>query len=819
MFIKMAKFNNCVVIVATLIGLSINPVAQANALLSPALEPSTDQMLSFLITGFSLGIAAYQVILYWCTRQTIYLHFSAALFGYVLGVGQMNSLWSLTTWPQASVSLVLDMLNLILFISFVKHFFLLFVNFKQVHPFITRAMNIYILFSALLILGYLLFPHPAFYKARSGLIVVACLTGLITIHRWYPTVKHLRTFVVTLVLFLLFMTYHFTQSLLVDNHQTALFSHLDFASGALMFLSFSSLITNRINGDREQRAIAQKTTIQTLEKYQTLYHNALEGLFTTLADGRLLEVNPALEKILGLEFTQQLIANQPFLQQHFVEPDSVWKKITHVLKQQKFIEGFEIQGQDNTWYGLSARHINTNNVDLIEGSLIDISLRKQQELQLSYLANHDPLTQLYNRNEFENYLQDAIRSQSTHTLLFIDLDQFKVINDTCGHAAGDECLRQVAAIFKEHTRQQDMLARLGGDEFGIVFWDKNQAVGKACAERIRLALEANHFQWLQRIFKTSASIGLITIDSRITCGEQALSLADAACYEAKDAGRNRVVINDPDKQVTIYRQSQMDMVATLTQALRDDQLTLFQQPIIALTSKPTGLRHYEVLVRLHTANGLLNPGAFLPAALRYDLLPQIDRWVFNRTCAWLAEGDNLAHTGMVNVNLSPQTLADPGFMIFIRKCLADHALISPAKICFEITEYSAINNFSLVLRNILKLRDLGFRFALDDFGSGFASFDHVKRLPVDFIKIDGRFIRELKQDVTNKTLVRAVAEIAHTLGKQVIAESVEDQETAAILSGFNIDFGQGYYFGRPAALYGQELLPVCAAVEPLFDSV
>ena len=277
-------------------------------------------------------------------------------------------------------------------------------------------------------------------------------------------------------------------------------------------------------------------------------------------------------------------------------------------------------------------------------------------------------------------------------------------------------------------------------------------------------------------------------------------MADAACYEAKNAGRNRIVINEPHKSTTVHRHKQMNMVATLTQALRDQQLTLFQQPIIALVTDPAQLLHYEVLVRLNTDNGLINPGDFLPAAQRYGLLSRIDRWVFKRTCMWLAEDDNLARTGMVNINISPQTLADQAFIVFVRNCITEYAIL-PAKMCFEITEYTALNNFTLVLHHISKLRDLGFRFALDDFGSGFASFDHVKRLPVDFIKIDGQFIRDINQDTTNKILVQAVTEIAHALGKQVIAESIEDEPTADILREYNIDFGQGYHLGRPVALY------------------
>jgi EAL domain-containing protein (putative c-di-GMP-specific phosphodiesterase class I) len=256
----------------------------------------------------------------------------------------------------------------------------------------------------------------------------------------------------------------------------------------------------------------------------------------------------------------------------------------------------------------------------------------------------------------------------------------------------------------------------------------------------------------------------------------------------------------------------MDMVATLTQAIHEHQFVLFQQPIIPLlTGSSTGLQHYEILLRLQTDNELLTPGAFLPAAQRYQMLPQIDRWVFNKTCAWLAEANNLACTGLVNINLSPQTLSDPLFISFAHSCLLDYG-IAPEKVCFEITEYSALNNFTQVLGYINKLRDLGFSFALDDFGSGFASFDYVKRLPVDFIKIDGQFIKDINKDAADKTMVRAITDIAHTLGKQVIAESIEDDETVKILRQFGIDFGQGYYLGKPMALYKLDCSAKCPSL-------
>jgi diguanylate cyclase (GGDEF)-like protein len=796
-----------------LVNLLISTAAQTYSLFSATLNTlqrptslfSCEQIMTFVIAGCSLGIIAYHVIFYRLTRQPIYLHFAGALLCFSIAIGMWNSIWPTPPWPRDCAMVVLDTLSLILFISFSQQFLELFVSFKRSHPVITQVMNGYMMLGGVLIISQLVFAHPVLYLIKSTLIIVASLTMFATLPNWYPTIKHLRTFIATMTLFALINVYtHMCLMLNAEHFISLTHQNIYYFSCLLIFLSFSSLITSRLNQDRKQRNMAQQAAVQALEVYQDIYKNSLEGLFTTRLDGHLLSANPALLQLLKLNITAPLPKLHIHLQAYFMEQQSVWQKIMHRLSVQKSVHNLEVQGQNNIWYCLSAGHINEGGQTVVEGSLTDITERKQQSLKLAFLASHDPLTHLYNRTEFESHLQDAIHSQSTHTLLFIDLDQFKVINDTCGHIAGDECLRQITAIFKQHTSPQDSLARLGGDEFAVVLWDQHQTQGKASAKRLCQALEANHFLWLQRIFKTTISVGLVIIDEKIDSGAQALSLADAACYEAKEAGRNQVVVNDPNKPANLCRASQMDMVTTLTQALKEHHLVLFQQSIIPLGSAVANLHHYEVLVRLHTDTGLMNPGGFMPAAQRYQMLPQIDRWVFAKSCAWLAEGNNLAETGMMNINLSAQTLTDPHFIAFVCGCLADYA-IPAEKLCFEINEYCAINNFTKTLHPVYTLRDLGFNFALDDFGTGFASFDHAKRLPIDIIKIDGQFIRNINQDANDKAIVQAITDIAHNLGKTVVAKWIEDTNTLATIRELGIDFGQGYYLGKPEALYNHEL--------------
>jgi diguanylate cyclase (GGDEF)-like protein len=503
----MNKFYSRTCLILILTRLFAGTAVSANGLPSPVPNilqfTSVDQVTAYLIAGFSLGIIAYNGVIFWCTHETIYLRFAVTLLSYVIGIGQWNYLWRLSFWPQDSAIFVMDTLNLILFITFIKHFLGLFVDFKRGHPIITCVLNIYIMLGSLLVISFLLFSHPVFPALKNVLIALVSLTCLITSPKWYPTIKNLRAYVGILVLFCLLQAYFQIHALTTHYaYATLAAKNLTFFSGALLFLSFSLLITKRINNDRKQRDIAQKTAIHHLKKYQALYENGLEGLFTIRNDGHILNANPALNRLLKLPADlQPMTSPAPFLHTYFSEPQNIWNALMGQLARQQAIEAIDIHGKDNTWYSLSMRRVSSDNATLLEGSLTDITQRKQQELQLAYLASHDPLTTLFNRTEFAIYLQEAIDSQDVHTLLFIDLDQFKVINDTCGHAAGDECLRQIADIFKQHISPQDKLARLGGDEFGIVFWGQDLANGQNKAERLRPALENHHFQWLQRIFK------------------------------------------------------------------------------------------------------------------------------------------------------------------------------------------------------------------------------------------------------------------------------------------------------------------------------
>lgn len=641
-------------------------------------------LLYILLVGFSLGVLAYNIVLFWCTREKIYLHFSAALLIYTFANIQwsiylQNLPWPLSSFSQSSFQLVADTLCVVLFSNFIKQYLLLFVDFQRTHPTITRLIDGYFIFGIVIIVSYLVYPLPALLTIKNILIVISCLTPILGLPFYYHTTKHLRLFLAATLLISLSSEIFFIKVLFFEYGYAVNFFNpaITLLFAILFFVSFSLNVTSRLNHDRKQRA-----------------------------------------------------------------------------------------------------------------------------LDLAYFASHDSLTGLFNRSEFEHRLQDVLDGSLQYTLLFIDLDQFKVINDTCGHPAGDECLRQFTQVLQEHVKQGDILARLGGDEFGMLLRSDANTDPQTRAEHIRQSMEALQFVWDRRWFRTTISIGLINVGPQTSSVAHALSFADMACYAAKEAGRNCVIVGGAQHDITLHRHSQMDMIATLNKALQHDHLILYKQVISPLQEGCGNLPHYEILVRLRLNDKLLYPGAFIPAAQRYDLLQQIDRWVIKTACKWLGKTGHL-QTALLNLNLSPQTISHPEFCRFIQDTLIEYG-VAPMLLCFEITEYSVINDLTRVIGHIQQLRELGISFALDDFGSGFASFDYVKRLPVDFIKIDGQFIQNMNCNANDKILVQAITDIAHNLGKHIIAESVEDQATANSLRSLGVDFGQGYHFGKPEVLLPEQ---------------
>lgn len=464
-------------------------------------------------------------------------------------------------------------------------------------------------------------------------------------------------------------------------------------------------------------------------------------------------------------------------------------------------------GEGNRW-------LRTNKIPLLDqegevfgvlGCYEDITESRLLSQELEYLASHDALTGLVNRREFERrlarVLDTAQREHSSHALCYVDLDQFKVVNDTCGHPAGDELLNQLGTVLQNQVRQRDTLARLGGDEFGVLMEHCSLHQAEIVAGKLRRAVAEFRFTWEGRSFNLGASIGVVPIDDATGTITELLVKADSACYAAKDMGRNRIHIYSEDDLVLAKRHGEMQWVSKIHQAIAENRFVLYAQPIVPLTLEGGQGNHCEILTRLVADDGqLVLPGAFFPASERFNLSPRLDRWVVENTLNWLASNrERLAGLSMCSINLSGHSLGDEDFQNFVSDALAE-LKIPPEKICFEITETAAISNLTRAIRFIHALKEQGCRFALDDFGSGLSSFAYLKNLPVDYLKIDGMFVTDILEDPIDLAMVKSINEIGHLMGKQTIAEFVESDAIRHKLKQIGVNYIQGYAAGPPVPL-------------------
>jgi diguanylate cyclase (GGDEF)-like protein len=428
--------------------------------------------------------------------------------------------------------------------------------------------------------------------------------------------------------------------------------------------------------------------------------------------------------------------------------------------------------------------------------------RAQQVIQ--HLAYHDPLTGLTNRHEFESRLQYALTKadkKNPHALLYIDLDQFKVVNDTCGHEAGDELLRQLAMLLREPIRDSDTLARLGGDEFGVLLLRCPQEHATRVAERMLMLVQNFRYAWQDKSFTLGASIGLVIVEENTQTLSDVMRIADMACYAAKDRGRNRIHLYRADDAELQQRHGEMQWVGKIQRALEENRFELFHQIIMPLGGNRD--RHCEFLIRMvdHAGN-LIMPGAFIPAAERYNLMQSLDRWVVANACDFLqhyiGRGDN-SIAEMFFVNLSGASVSDEKFADFVTEQLRIHRL-PPDVIGFEITETAVIANMRAALSFIEKVRQHGCHIALDDFGAGLSTFSYLKKIPADYIKIDGSFVRNMLNDAMDQAIVDAITRVGHVAGLKTIAEFVESDAIRQKLADIGVDYAQGYGIAKPVPL-------------------
>jgi len=430
----------------------------------------------------------------------------------------------------------------------------------------------------------------------------------------------------------------------------------------------------------------------------------------------------------------------------------------------------------------------------------------QEKERFSYHATHDALTGLINRHEFDRRLTTALArtktDQSKHAILYLDLDQFKIVNDTCGHIAGDELLRQLTTLLKNKIRDGDTLARLGGDEFGVLLGFCQLPQAEQIAEVLRETIQDFRFTWDDNIFSIGASIGLVALDENSEDLTNILSNADTACYIAKERGRNRIHVYSPGNVDLEKRKGEMQWVSNITKALEDDRFRLFYQPIVPVNRHRKVPSHIEILLAMTSEKGeLIPPGAFIPAAERFNLMETIDIWVIENSLNYIERYNQEKSDSpmMFSINLSGTSLSNDTILARIIELIEQYKL-KDNTICFEITETAAIANLSNACNFIYELKRLGCQFSLDDFGSGLSSFAYLKNLPVDSIKIDGSFVKDINKDLMDFAFVKSINEIGHVMGMKTIAEFVENVSILKLLRDINVDFAQGYFIQRPSPL-------------------
>ncbi|MCK4834431.1 MAG: EAL domain-containing protein [Gammaproteobacteria bacterium] len=551
------------------------------------------------------------------------------------------------------------------------------------------------------------------------------------------------------------------------------------------------------------------------ERAEVTLHSITDSVVTVDINECIVYLNPAAEKLLGSTISE--VSGKEFRKTFNIVEESTGEAIDDALHT-CFVTGEIVHlpehssliTKDDAVVSIEASiaPMKAATGDLMGTVIViqDVSHTRRLTRQLSYQASHDLLTGLYNRRKFEENLQEILinvrEEDRKHALFYLDLDNFKIVNDTCGHVAGDELLKQLPALFNEVLRTGDIIARLGGDEFGIILENCGLQQAASIADKIRQKIKDYRFIWDDKTFEIGVSIGVIGITRDNAEMSQVLSSADVACYAAKDAGRNRVHIYEPSDEAVSERYGQMHWTARISKALKDDRFQLYQQPIVgASDNKRT---HLEILLRMIDEDGnIIPPGAFMPAAERYGLMPEIDRWVIEKVFAFMGRNDPsdpIKGTDRIfAINLSGDSINDGGLLDFILECKAKND-ISLTNVCFEVTETVAISNLGKATVFINELKNYGCQFALDDFGSGLSSFAYLKNLPVNYLKIDGSFVKDVSKDDIDRAMVESIQQIGEVMKLSTIAEHVEDESTLNVLQQIGVDYVQGYHLGRPQAI-------------------
>lgn len=574
--------------------------------------------------------------------------------------------------------------------------------------------------------------------------------------------------------------------------------------------AFNSLI-ERVHDQNNELTFAKNHYLALYDDNPTMVFNLSTALqIISVNRTGAAQLNLSSEQLIGQSIMAFVYVDDVNIMQTMLE--NCLHNLLHVYKKEVRIN---CANHAKIWVRATARLVdNTTGIRNLLLVCEDVTEAHNLHEKIAYQASHDALTGLANRSQFDDCIKQVVEhskiTSTEHVLCYLDLDQFKVINDTCGHQAGDELLRQVGELLRKSIRRDDFIARLGGDEFGVLMRNCSLNEAASICNKLRDAICDFNFAWEDKSFNIGVSIGITMISNASGNAVNILKEADSACYIAKDKGRNRVQVFHPDDKELKTREGEMQWVEKIQLGLERDSFCLYGQPIVALNKRETGL-HFETLIRYRNQDGvIIPPGAFLPAAERYNLAPQIDRWVIRKLFSWLAARPDFLHNlSLCSINLSGLSLSDEKMLDYISeefKCWA----IPTHKICFEITETAAIANLSFATHFINNLKTKGCLFSLDDFGSGLSSFAYLKNLPVDFLKIDGLFVKDILDDKVDLAMVRSINEVGQVLNKHTIAEFVENDEIFALLNTLGVDYAQGYGIGKPVPLDELVLIPAFA---------
>lgn len=538
------------------------------------------------------------------------------------------------------------------------------------------------------------------------------------------------------------------------------------------------------------------------EKYRSIFENVQDIFYQTEAQGLIVEVSPSAAR---LGYAREALIGTSVLEL-YADPGERAALVQAVLERGE-VSDYEIAMKRGDGGVLAAsvsahlRHDAAGKIIGFEGSLRDISERKRLEAQLAQMANHDPLTGLFNRHRFDDELRHHVSTARRYglrgVLLFMDLDQFKDVNDTRGHRAGDELLCGLAGILRQRLRETDVIARFGGDEFAVLLAHTETKQASAIASALLEAIRNHTFVVAGAPLRITASIGMAEFPDGSAGAGEILSRADLAMYRAKDGGRDRLCVFAPDDDDTDRRGSRLNYHQQIRDALEHDRFVLHAQPVLDLRTGSIG--QYELLLRMVDGQALILPGQFLDTAERTGLIHDIDRWTVRSAIQLIAAHPHARGDLRMEVNVSGKAFGDPELLPMIRREIAGSG-VAPANLILEVTETAAIANINGAQTFARALQDAGCGFALDDFGVGFSSFTHLKQLPVDYLKIDGSFVRDLARNEVDQHLVQAIVGVARGLGKRTIAEFVGDAETLTLLREYGVDFAQGYHIGRPGPI-------------------